>query len=178
MNTLSTDATPSNEEALMRDWLADYIHENVDFNASSRNEEYLKLRDYVADATASPVEMVTVDKMTEGGKLYFKLKVMARDERAKSRMEDIKLIEFEHYSHMEKVRANAHAALHYAKQIHADRPKVTVMRKDGCKFTCSSEFKAITAIQKNAYYNRYQKSNLNYQASIETKDTEHLTTVV
>ena len=111
-------------------------------------------------------------------KLYFKLKVMARDERAKERMADIKLIEFENYGHMEKTRANAHAALHYAKQVHADRPKVTVIRKDGCKFTCSSEFKAVTAIQKNAYYNRYQKSNLNYQASIETKDTDHLTTVV
>ena len=178
MNTLSTDATPSNEEALMRDWLADYIHENVDFNAASRNEEYLKLRDYVADATCSPVEMVSVDKTTEGGKLFFKLKVMARDERAKDRMVDIKLIELEKYSHMEKMRANAHAALDYAKSVMADRPQVTVIRKDGCKFTCSSEFKAITAIQKNAYYNRYQKASLNYQASIETKDTDHLTTVV
>jgi len=161
----------------MRDWLADYIHENVDFNASSRNEEYLKLRDFVADATCSPVELVNVDKNTQGGKLYFKMKVMARDERAKARMVDIKLLEL-NYSHMNKQRANAYAALDYAKAVMADRPQVTVMRKDGCKFTCCSEFKAITAIQKNAYYNRYQKSNLNYQASIETKDTEHLTTVV
>ena len=177
MNTLSTDATPSNEEALMRDWLAEHIHENVDFDAPSRNEEYLKLRDFVADATCSPVELVSVDKNTEGGKLYFKLKVMARDERAKARMTDIKLLEL-NYSHLNKQRANAFAALDYAKAVMADRPKVTVRRKDGCEFTCSSELKCIAAIQKNAYYNRYQRATLNYNASIETKDTDHLTTVV
>ena len=121
MNTYNMDATPSKEEALIRDWLAEHIEENVDFNADSRNEEYLKLRDFVADATMTPVEMVTVDKNTQGGKLYFKLKVMARDERARARMVDIQLLEL-NYQNMTKERANAHAALEYAKNIMEGRP--------------------------------------------------------
>lgn len=172
-NTSNMDATPSNEEALIRDWLAEHIHENVDFNADSRNEEFLKLRDFVADATCSPVEMVQVDKMTEGGKLYFKLKVMARDERAAARAVDIKLLEL-NYPNMTKERANAHAALEYAKAVMVDRPKVTAVRKDGAQFTCCSELKAIEAIRKNSRYNRYQRDHLNHVASIKTGGSEHL----
>ncbi len=172
MNTLMTDATPSKEEAQIRDWLAEHIQEDVDFNADSRNEEFLKLRAFVADATCTPPELVTVDKNTEGGKLYFKLKVMARDERAKLRMVDIKLLQFEQFSHMNASRGNAHAALAYAKQIMANRPKVVVTRRDGAKFTCSTELKAVAAVQKNAFYNKYQKASLNAIANIETKDPD------
>lgn len=171
------DATPSNEEALIQDWLADHIHESVDFNADSRNEEYLKLRDFVADATCSPVELVQVDKNTEGGKLYFKLKVMAREERAKERMVEIKLLELD-FPNMTKERANANAALKYAKQVMVDRPKVTVTRKDGAQFTCCSELKAVEAVRKNAQYNKYRRAHLNTIASIETRNPDHLTMTV
>ena len=167
------DATTSNaEEAQIQDWLKDYIEKNINFDAHSRNDEYLKLRDYVADALMMPVEMVEVPKTTDGGKLYFKLKVMAREERAKDRHADIEFIRMERYPGKDKVRGNALAALDYAKAIMADRPKVTVRRKDGAKFTCCSEAKAMAAIEKNAKYNRY--SNLARMQAVVISKPENL----
>ena len=173
------DATTSKtEEALIQDWLKDYIEAEVDFNAMSRNDEYLKARDYVADALCQPVELLEVPRTTDGGKLFHKLKVMAREERAKERAVDIELIRIDKYKYRDRYRGNALAALDYAKQVMADRPKFTVVRKDGAKFTCCSELKAIAAIEKNAKFNRYGKAQLLQAAQSSSGNTDHLTQIV
>ena len=156
------------EDTQLIDWLEEYMTNEVDFNAVSRNDEYLSVRKHVAESMMQPVELVDVPRNTQGGKLYYKLKVMARDERAKDRQADIEFIRMDHFGRLNKVRGNAHATLAYAKQLMAQRPKFTVTRQDGAQFTCSTELKALAAVEKNRKFNRYGSASMLSKAHIPT----------
>jgi hypothetical protein len=156
------------EDAQLIDWLEDYMTNDVDFGAPSRNEEYLKAREHIAESLMQPTELLDVPRNTQGGKMFYKLKVMARDERAKERQADIEFLRLDDFGKMNKARGNAHATLSYAKGLMANRPKFTVTRQDGAQFTCSTELKALAAVEKNRRFNRYGSASMLSKAHIPT----------
>jgi len=156
------------EDTQLIDWLEDYMTNEVDFGALSRNEEYLKAREHVAESLMQPTELLDVPRNTQGGKMFYKLKVMARDERAKERQADIEFLRMDNFGNMNKVRGNAHATLSYAKGLMANRPKFTVTRQDGAQFTCSTELKALAAVEKNRRFNRYGSASMLSKAHTPT----------
>lgn len=156
MSTTNTEHTTSEP-----DWLLDYINENVDWSNPFRNEEFNKLKDYVADATYQPRDCVTVSKGTDGGKLYHKLKHMAKQERLDSIVADIQFIRLERFPYLSKDRGTELAALEYAKQVHKERPVYSRLGYGGATFICSSPERLDHAITQYDYFRKKVRMNLN-----------------
>lgn len=91
------------------DWKGDY------------NLELKRIQQKIGEALYMPPDELAIGQETDGERLYWKLWNLAREERAKRRQVRIKEIAESKYSHLNLVRANALAALDYAKQIEQER---------------------------------------------------------
>ena len=143
------------------DWLLVHINDNVDWNNPFRQEEFLKLKEFVADATMQPIDCVTVDTKTDGGRLYNKLRILAKEERLKEIETDIQLIRHDKYRLLDKHRGTALAALEYAKGVHADRPKFGAEGYLGAKFTCSSPERLENALEQHKKFRTRVRISMN-----------------
>jgi hypothetical protein len=161
MNTQRMERTTFEPEIEVVDWLLVHINENVDWSNPFRDEEFQKLKGYVADATMQPIDCVTVDKDTDGGRLYNKLRIMAKEERLDSIVADIQFIRIDKYPHLSKARGTELAALDYAKQVHANRGRVTREGYGGAMFTCSTGDRVDRALEAHANYRKRVRVSLN-----------------
>ncbi len=159
MNTLKMELTTSEIEQV--DWLLEHINENVDWSNPFKQEEFGKLRSWVADATMQPVDYVTVDGNTDGGRLYAKLRVQAKEERAKEVYADIQLLRFDKYAHLNNARGTALAALEYAKTQHADRQSFSAEGPTGAVFYGSSPERVKRALEGHNSYRKRVRVSLN-----------------
>ena len=155
---LKTEPTISEETV---DWLLVHINENVDWSNPFRDEEFNKLKDFVADATMQPSDCVTVDKNTDGGRLFHKLRVMAKEERLESISADIQFIRIDKYPHLSHSRGTELAALVYAKKVHAARPSYSEIGYGGAVFTCSTPARVEHALDGHANYRKRVRVSLN-----------------
>jgi hypothetical protein len=161
MNIRKMEPTISEPQIEVVDWLLVHINENVDWSNPFRDEEFNKLKSYVADATMQPLDCVTVDKDTDGGRLYNKLRILAKEERLDSISADIQFIRIDKYPHLSKTRGTELAALDYAKQVHADRPRVVKEGFGGAVFTCSTPDRVDRALEAHANYRKRVRVSMN-----------------
>jgi len=143
------------------DWLLAHINENVDWSNPFRDEEFQKLKAFVADATMQPLDCVTVDKDTDGGRLFNKLRILAKEERLDSIGADIQFIRIEKYPHLSKVRGTELASLDYVKKVHSNRPACSQVGYGGAVFTCSSQDRVERAIDAHMNYRKRIRVSLN-----------------
>lgn len=143
-----------NSEVQELDYLLVHITDNVDWENPFKQEEFAKLRAWVAEATMQPLDCVTVDQNTDGGRLYNKLRIAAREERRDEIQQEIGLIQYEKYNHLDKNKGRALATLDFAKLQHADRANYVGVGYGGAKFIGSSQEKVEHAI---ACHNKYRK---------------------
>ncbi len=143
------------------DWLLEHINENVDWSNPFKQEEFAKLRSWVADATMQPIDYVTVNGSTDGGRLYTKLRVQAKEERAKEVYADIQLLRFESYGHLNNSRGTALAALEYAKRQHAERQSYKETGPTGAVFYGSSPERVKRALEGHSSYRKRVRVSLN-----------------
>ena len=136
------------------DWLLVHITENVDWENPFKQEEFAKLKQFVADATMQPMDCVTVDGKTDGGRLYNKLRIAAREERSAEVQQEIGLIQFDKYRHLDKSKGRALATLDFAKAQHEGRDKFAGVGYGNAIFYGSSPEKVEHAI---ACHNKYRK---------------------
>lgn len=144
---------PITSEDQTVDWLLVHINENVDWDNPFRQEEFAKLKAFVAEATMQPLDCVTVDGNTDGGRLYSKLRIAAREERHQEVQQEIGLIQFDKYRHLDKNKGRALATLDFAKQQHEGRDTHAAVGYGGAVFYGSSEEKVKHAI---ACHNKYR----------------------
>lgn len=156
MNTLTMEPITSE-----LDWLLIYINEHVDWKNPFRNEEFNKLKAYVAEATMQPLDCVTVPKDTDGGKLYHKLRHMAKEERLDSIVADIQFIRIERFGNLSKERGTELAALVYAKQVHNERPVYAKTGPGGATFICSSPNRLDRALEQYDQFRKKIRTSLN-----------------
>ncbi len=161
MTTSMQHKEPITSDVEVVDWLLVHINEHVDWSNPFRDEEYQKLKEYVADATMQPLDCVTVDKDTDGGRLYNKLRILAKEERLESISADIQFVRIEKYPHLSKIRGTELAALDYAKGVHAERPSYTKAGYGGAMFTCSSPDRVERAIDSHLNYRKRIRVSLN-----------------
>ena len=150
---------PTSSETI--DWLLVHINENVDWSNPFRNEEFNKLTSVVAEATMQPIDCVTVDKNTDGGRLFHKLRVMAKEERLEDITADIQFLRLEKYPHLSSSRGTELAALDYAKNLHAARPSYSQVGYGGAVFTCSTPVRVERALEGHANYRKRVRVSLN-----------------
>lgn len=143
------------------DWLLAHINENVDWSNPFRDEEFQKLKAFVADATMQPLDCVTVDKDTDGGRLFNKLRILAKEERLDSIGADIQFIRIEKYPHLSKVKGTELASLDYVKSVHASRPAYSQVGYGGAVFTCSSKDRVERAIEAHMNYRKRIRISFN-----------------
>jgi hypothetical protein len=143
------------------DWLLVHINDKVDWNNPFRQEEFLKLKEFVADSTMQPLDCVTVSTNTDGGRLFNKLRILAKEERLKEVETDIQLIRFDKYKNLNKAKGTALAALDYAKSVHANRPKVVGVGYLGAVFTCSSQERLDNALEQHKKFRTRVRVSLN-----------------
>lgn len=148
-STQPTDATSSE-----LDWLLVHINDNVDWLNPFKQEEFAKLRSWVAEATMQPPDCVTVDPETDGGRLYNKLRIAAKEERSKEVQADIAIIQFEKFKHLPVDRARALATLEYAKRQHADRASYSTVGPTGAVFYGSSPERVQRALDAHNVYRK------------------------
>lgn len=158
-NTQLMELTTSEIEQV--DWLLEHINEHVDWSNPFKQEEFTKLRTWVADATMQPVDYVTVDGNTDGGRLYTKLRVQAKEERAKEVYADIQLLRFSEYGYLNNARGTALAALAYAKTQHKDRQSFSGTGPTGATFYGSSPERVKRAMEGHDYYRKRVRVSLN-----------------
>jgi len=142
-------------------WLFEYLTTEIDWDSLSYDTEYLKARAYVAESFMTPESMVYVPKNTEAGKLYHKLRLLAKEERGKDREYQIAVLHMEQYANMGLERGRAKAALHYAKQQIADRPQYSGSIRGGYITTnCPTKTQAaVEQLTKGRKYGiRYKKN--------------------
>ena len=154
------EPTTSEPQIEVVDWLLVHINENVDWSNPFRDEEFQKLKAYVADATMQPIDCVTVDKDTDGGRLFNKLRIMAKEERLDSIVADIQFVRIEKFAHLSKARGTELAALDYAKSVHAKRPRYTKVGYGGAVFTSSSTDRVDRALEAHANYRKRVRTSL------------------
>lgn len=157
MNMQSTEPITSEP----RDWLLDYINENVDWNNPFHDEEFNKLKEFVADSTVQPIDCVTVDTNTDGGRLFNKLRILAKEERLKNITADIQFIRIDIFSHLSIQRGTELAALEYVKQVHRDRNIYTQVGYGGAVFSCSTPDRVERALEGHAKYRKRIRVSLN-----------------
>lgn len=158
MNMLKTEPTISEPTV---DWLLVHINENVDWSNPFRDEEFNKLKEFVADATMQPPDCITVNKNTDGGRLFHKLRVMAKEERLESISADIQFIRIDKYPHLSQSRGTELAALTYAKQVHAARASYSEAGYGGAVFTCSTPERVQHALEGHMNYRKRVRVSLN-----------------
>lgn len=151
-------------------WLFEYLTTEVDWDAVSYNDEYLKARTYVAESFMTPESFVYVPKNTEGGKLYHKLRLLAKEERAKEREYQISVLHMEQYANMDLTKGRAMAALHYAKQVNAGREQHTASIRGGYVTTnCPTKTQAaVEQLTKGRKYGIRYKRNQYGQVTYNT----------
>lgn len=157
MNMQSTEPTTS--EAT--DWLLDYINKNVDWSNPFHDEEFNKLKAFVADSTMQPIDCVTVDTNTDGGRLFNKLRILAKEERLKNITADIQFIRIDKFPHLSVHRGTELAALEYAKQVHANRNIYTRVGYGGAVFSCSTPDRVERALEGHEKYRKRIRVSLN-----------------
>lgn len=130
VNTSSLASTSFDDEDDLS-WLFEYLTNEIDWDALSYNDEYLKARAYVAESFMTPESLVYVPKNTEAGRLYNKLRLLAKEERYKDREYQIAVLHMEKYPNHDLTKGRALAALEYAKAVNADRAQYTVDIRGG-----------------------------------------------
>ena len=159
-NTSSLGFTSFDEEDDFS-WLLEYLETEIDWDAVSYNKEYLKARTYAAESLMVPESILYIPKNTPGGEMFHKLRVLAKEERAKEREYQIGIIHMEKYSNMELERGHALAALEYAKQQLKGRAQFTAPIRGGY-VTTSCPIKTEAAIEQltkgRKYGVRYKKN--------------------
>jgi len=143
------------------DWLLEYINEHVDWTNPFKQEEFAKLRSWVADATMQPEDYVTVNGTTDGGRLYAKLRIQAKEERSKEVYADIQLLRFSDYGHLNNARGTALAALEYAKKQHEDRQEYSSVGPTGAVFYGSSPERVKRALEGHKTFRKRVRVSLN-----------------
>ena len=159
-NTSSQGFTSFDEEDDFS-WLFEFLENEIDWDAVSYNGEYLKARAYAAESLMVPESILYIPKNTPAGELFIKLRRLAQDERGKEREYQIGMIRKEHYDNMELERGKAMAALHYAKQVNADRETYTAAIRGGyvttnCPIKTQAAVEQLTKGRK--YGVRYKKN--------------------
>jgi hypothetical protein len=135
------------------DWLLVHITTKVDWDNPFKQEEFAKLKAFIAEATLQPLDCVTVNQNTDGGRMFNKLRIAARDERRAEVQVEIGLIQFEKYRHLDKNKARALATLDFAKAQHAGRDNYVGIGYGKAVFYGSSPEKVEHAI---ACHNKYR----------------------
>lgn len=165
MNTAHTVATPS-EETTGEGWLLAHINAEVDWSNPFKQEEFGLLQAWVADATMQPIDNITVDMGTDGGRLYNKLRIQAKEERRDEIQQEIGLIRYTKYSHLNREKGNALAALDYARQAHKGRASFQQTGPTGAVFYASTETRLARALDAHARFRkrvRYSLSKTTYR---------------
>lgn len=131
----------------MDEWF-DKIIESIDWQGDY-NTELTRVKQLICDALLVPLDQLVVKQDSDGERLYWKLWNLARDARAKVRKKRIAEIVKSKYNHLSLVRANAFAALDYAKEIESNRPQVLFKPDIKTVISASSAQKAEDAYNKN-----------------------------
>ena len=154
-------------------WLLEYLESEIDWNHTDMNTQYLAARAYVAESLMAPECAVRVPKNTPAGELYRKLRLAAKDDRARNREYEIAMIHREQFSNMELERGRALATLTYAKQQLADREQYTLPIRGGY-LTTNDPFKTAAAVETltkgRKYGVRYRK---NQYGQVSYNTTNH-----
>lgn len=149
---------PTSSEVV--DWLLLHINEHVDWSNPFHDEEFQKLKAFVADATMQPIDCVTVDTNTDGGRLFNKLRILAKEERLKNITADIQFIRIEKYPNLSLARGTELAALDYAKQVHKGRQQYSKVGYGGALFVCSTPDRVERALDGHAKFRKRVRVSL------------------
>jgi len=131
----------------MKNWL-DQLIDTIDWKGNY-NHELQRIEQEICDALCVPPDELSVGQDSDGERLYWKLWNLARDERARIRKIRISHIAESKYGHLDLTRANALAALDYAKEIEASREHEIYQPNNKTAFAASSKAKAKRAYDKN-----------------------------
>lgn len=131
----------------MKTWL-DQLIDTIDWKGDY-NQELQRIEREICDALCVPPDQLTVGQDSDGERLYWKLWNLAREERARIRKLRISHIAESKYGHLSLARANALAALDYAKEIESSRQQEIYRPDSKTAYSASSVAKAERAHQKN-----------------------------
>ena len=126
----------------------DKIIESIDWQGDY-NTELERVQTLICDGLLVPLDQLVVKQDSDGERLYWKLWNLAREARAKVRKKRIAEIANTKYRHLSLARANAFAALDYAKEIESGREQVIYKPDSKTAISASSEQKALDAYNKN-----------------------------
>ena len=149
----------------MSEWF-DNIISSIDWK-SDYNTELERIKQLISVELSVPPDQLVVRQDSDTERLYWKLWNLAREERAKRRQVRIKKIAEERYSHLNLARANALAALDYAKELEKTRD-TTVYRPDSkTVYAAKSESKAQAAHEKNLNTYKNCKKGINNMLNLD-----------